>query len=89
MITKKRLTFCAQSGIIHNVNRGQADRSPRPTKKGFCSMRDFDWTDAIFAVVKEDGTFAGVPCLSLDEAKELANNHEGSQIYRLVLATND
>ena len=52
-------------------------------------MRDFGWTDAIFAVVKEDGTFAGVPCLSLDEAKELANNHEGSQIYRLVLATND
>lgn len=52
-------------------------------------MRDFDWTDALFAVVKDDGSFASVPCLSLDEAKELASNHEGSQIYRLVLAPND
>ena len=52
-------------------------------------MRDFDWTDVLFAVVKDDGSFAGVPCLSLDEAKELANNHEDSHIYRLVLATND
>ena len=52
-------------------------------------MRDFDWTDALFAVVKDDGSFAGIPCLSLDEAKELANNHEGSQICRLVLTTND
>ena len=52
-------------------------------------MRDFDWTDAIFAVVKADGSFAGVPCLSLDEARELANNHEGAQVYRLVLAPND
>ena len=52
-------------------------------------MRDFNWTDVLFAVVKDDGSFAGVPCLSLNEAEELANNHEGSQIYRLVLATND
>lgn len=52
-------------------------------------MRDFDWTDAIFAVVKADGSFAGVPCLSLDEAKELANNHEGSQIFRLELVPHD
>lgn len=52
-------------------------------------MRDFDWTDALFAVVKDDGSFAGIPCLSLDEAKELASNHEGSQIYRLVLTPND
>lgn len=49
-------------------------------------MRDFDWTGTLFAVVKKDGTFAGVPCLSLDEARELTNNHEGSQIYRLTLA---
>ena len=52
-------------------------------------MRDFDWTDALYAVVKDDGSFAGIPCLSLDEAKELASNHEGSQIYRLVLAPNN
>ena len=52
-------------------------------------MRDFDWTDVLFAVVKDDGSFAGILCISLDEAKELANNHEGSRVYRLVLATND
>ena len=52
-------------------------------------MRDFDWTNGLFAVVKDDGSFAGIPCLSLDEAKELASNHEGSQIYRLVLTPND
>lgn len=52
-------------------------------------MRDFDWTDVLFAVVKDDGSFAGVPCLSLGEAKELASNHKGSQIYRLVLVPND
>ena len=52
-------------------------------------MRDFDWTDELFAVVKDDGSYAGVPCLSLDEAKELASNHDGSQIYRLVLVSND
>ena len=52
-------------------------------------MRDFDWTNALFAVVKDDGSFAGIPCLSLDEAKELASNHEDSQIYRLVLTSND
>ena len=52
-------------------------------------MRDFYWTDTLFAVVKDDGSFAGIPCLSLDEAKELASNHEGSQIYRLALTPND
>ena len=52
-------------------------------------MRYFDWTDTLFAVVKDDGSFAGIPCLSLDEAKELASNHEGSQIYRLALTPND
>ena len=52
-------------------------------------MRDFDWTDTLFAVVKDDGSFTGIPCLSLDEEKELASNHEGSQIYRLALTPND
>ena len=46
-------------------------------------MRDFDWNDAIWAVVSEDGTFVGVPCLSYEEAKELANQHENSHIYAM------
>ena len=46
-------------------------------------MRDFEWDDCLWAVVKEDGTFAGVPCLSREEAKELAIQHEGSHIYAM------
>ena len=46
-------------------------------------MRDFEWDDAIWAVVSEDGTFVGVPCLSYEEAKELANQHENSHIYAM------
>lgn len=46
-------------------------------------MRDFDWFDELYAVIKEDGTFAGRPCVSLEEARELANQHEGSHIYYL------
>jgi hypothetical protein len=46
-------------------------------------MRDFDWFDKLYAVIKEDGSFAGRPCVSLDEAKELSNQHEGSKIYLL------
>lgn len=48
-------------------------------------MRDFEWNQTLYAVVKEGGSFAGVPCLSFDEAQELANNHEGARIYRLTL----
>ena len=46
-------------------------------------MRDFNLFDELFAVIKEDGTFAGQPCTSLEEAIELANQHEGSYIYLL------
>lgn len=46
-------------------------------------MRDFDWFDELYAVIKEDGKFAGAPCVSLEEARELANQHEGSKIYLL------
>jgi hypothetical protein len=44
-------------------------------------MRDFDWFDELYAVVKEDGSFAGVPCTSLEEARELSAQHEGSKIF--------
>ncbi len=43
--------------------------------------RDFDWFDELYAVVKEDGSFAGVPCTSLEEARELSAQHEGSKIF--------
>lgn len=47
-------------------------------------MRDFSWTDAIWAVIKDDGSFAGRPCLSYEEARELSNQHEKSHIFLLL-----
>ena len=44
-------------------------------------MRDFEWTDALWFVVKDDGTYAGRPCLSWEEARELATQHEGAHIF--------
>ena len=35
-------------------------------------MKCIDWTDVRWAVVKEDGSFAGVPCASYGEARDLA-----------------
>lgn len=46
-------------------------------------MRDFNWTDTLWCVVKENGSFAGIPCVSLEEAIELSNQHEGSKIYKM------
>ena len=47
-------------------------------------MKDFDWTDVRWAVVKKDGTFAGVPCASRGEARDLAAQHEGAKIFFLA-----
>ena len=47
-------------------------------------MKDFDWTDVRWAVVKEDGSFAGVPCASYGEARDLAAQHEGAKIFFLA-----
>lgn len=47
-------------------------------------MKNFDWTDVRWAVVKGDGTFAGVPCASYGEARDLAAQHEGAKIFFLA-----
>lgn len=52
-------------------------------------MRDFAWTDTLYCVIKDDGTFAGVPCLSYEEARELSNQHEGSMIYEMSPTLDD
>lgn len=46
-------------------------------------MRDFDWFDELYAVVKDDGSFAGRPCISWEEARELQVQHDGSKIFEL------
>ena len=43
--------------------------------------RDFGWVDLLWAVIKADGTYAGAPCLSQEEARELSNQHKGSKIF--------
>lgn len=48
-------------------------------------MRDFEWSARLWAVVKENGEFAGCPCLTWNEARELACQHEGSAIFELKL----
>lgn len=52
-------------------------------------VRDFGWHDALWAVIKEDGTFAGVPCTSYEEARELASQHEGSHVFDLLIDYDD
>lgn len=52
-------------------------------------MRDFDWADDLWAVVKEDGTFAGVPCTSYSEAIDLSAQHPGSKVFSLRLEPED
>ena len=46
-------------------------------------MRDFEYNRELWAVVNPDGTFAGVPCLSWEEARELRNAGEGRWIYAM------
>lgn len=51
-------------------------------------MRDFNWGDNhLYAVIKENGNFAGLPCRSYEEARELANQHEGAHIFSLKCVT--
>jgi len=47
---------------------------------------DYSDGNKFFAVVKEDGSFAGVPCYSFEEAVDLSNQHEGSHIFEMKLA---
>lgn len=47
-------------------------------------MRDFDFDSALWAVVKDNGEYAGVPCISYEEARELAHQHEGAKVFSLV-----
>ena len=46
-------------------------------------MRDFNWEQTLWAVVKDDGSFAGVPCTDYDEACDFAAQHEGARVFQL------
>lgn len=48
--------------------------------------RDFEWDqEELYAVVKNDGRYAGYPCTSHEEAVNMAANHSGSKVFKLVL----
>ena len=47
-------------------------------------MRDFGWYDELWCVINDDGSFAGIPCVSYEEARELAAQHRGAQIFKLT-----
>lgn len=47
---------------------------------------DIDFETTRYAVIKPDGTFAGVPCESFEEAQELAAQEEGRIIFKLAKA---
>ena len=36
-----------------------------------------------YVVIKADGTYAGIPCESEEEARELSNQHEGSKVHKI------
>ena len=46
-------------------------------------MRDFEWTQDLWCVVKQDGSFAGKPCVTSEEAYELSKQHKGSAIFKM------
>lgn len=47
-------------------------------------MRDWSpWDSNLYCVVKDNGEFAGVPCVSYGEAVELSRQHEGSMIFAM------
>ena len=47
--------------------------------------RDFEWEDDLYAVIKDNGNYAGSPCVSYGEAKDLSAQHEKSRIFQLTL----
>ena len=36
-----------------------------------------------YVVIKADGTYAGIPCETEEEARELSNQHEGSKVHKI------
>jgi hypothetical protein len=48
--------------------------------------RDFEWDQSeLYAVVKNDGRYAGMPCTSYGAARDMAGQHQGAKIFKLVL----
>lgn len=46
-------------------------------------MEELKSRDMIWIVINPDSTYAGVPCLSWEEARELAAQKEGRRIFNV------
>ena len=46
-------------------------------------MEELKALDMIYVVINPDGTYAGAPCLTWEEARELAAQREGRRIFNL------
>lgn len=46
-------------------------------------MEELKALDMIWIVINPNGTYAGVPCVSWEEARELAAQREGRRIFNL------
>lgn len=46
--------------------------------------RNFESEQELWTIVNEDGTFAGLPFLSYEEAKNLMSVHPGSRLFKLT-----
>lgn len=69
---------------LENVTEGCEGDNMKILKESN-KYRDFDWNrKELYAVIKNDGSYAGVPCLSYEEAQQLSY-HPGSKIFKLVL----
>lgn len=52
-------------------------------------MRDWHPWQELYCVVKDNGEFAGVPCLSYEEAEQLSLQHPYSMIFKMEYETSD
>ena len=70
---------------LENVTEGCKGNNMKVLKEAN-KYRDFEWDQTeLYAVVKNDGRYAGRPCISYGEAQNMAANHDGSKIFKLVL----
>ena len=72
----KDLTHCTECGKKLN-DKGYCETEARLAKENALEE------STKYVVIKADGTYAGIPCESEEEARELSNQHEGSKVHKI------
>lgn len=53
-------------------------------------MKELKWSSKlIWVVINPDGTYAGAPCVTWEEALELSSQREGRRIYIIDIREDD